>query len=134
MTTTSSFTRLPEKEQFTAFKRGQGDSLIDDMGNPDYAAIRQTPEFNQVRRRLAWFAFPMSALFFCWYMTYVLLGAYARDFMSQPVFGSVNVGLLLGLSQFVLTVVIMLLYMGFARRKIDPHTAALRERAGAGRS
>lgn len=134
MATTSSFARRPRSERFTAFERGRVNSLIDEAGNPDYTAIRRTPEFNRVRRRIALFVFPMSAFFLCWYLTYVLLGAYARDFMSQPVVGSVNVGLLLGLSQFVTTVVIMLLYMGFTRRKIDPHIAELRRRVGADRS
>jgi uncharacterized membrane protein (DUF485 family) len=46
------------------------------------------------------------------------------------VFPHVTLGLLLGLSQFATTVVIMLLYVRFARRNIDPETAALRERAG----
>jgi uncharacterized membrane protein (DUF485 family) len=54
--------------------------------------------------------------------------------MSQRVFGSVTVGLLLGLSQFVTTVVIMLLYLRFTKRKVDPRVAALRERAGRPRS
>lgn len=87
-----------------------------------------------LRRRLARFIFPMTALFLCWYLTYVLLAAYAHDFMRLRVTGSITVGLLLGLSQFVSTLLIMLAYGRFARRKVDPQVEALRARVGAPRS
>jgi uncharacterized membrane protein (DUF485 family) len=122
MTRMSSFTRAPEREY-----------LVDASGEPDFAAIRSQPEFSALRRRVTRFVFPAAASFFCWYLTYVLLAAYATGFMSQPVFGSINVGLLLGLSQFVSTVVVMLLYSRFARRNLDPQVAGLRDRAGVDR-
>jgi uncharacterized membrane protein (DUF485 family) len=102
-------------------------------GEPDFEAIQRSAEFTALRRRLLRFTFPMSAIFLCWYLGYVLLAAYAHDFMSQRVFGNVTVGLLLGLSQFVTTVVIMVSYMIFAKRRIDPKTAEMRDRTGAGR-
>jgi uncharacterized membrane protein (DUF485 family) len=126
----SSFTRAPETDQYLGTPAGRGDSLTDAEGNPDFAAIRRSPEFRRYRRRLLMFTMPAAALFLCWYMTYVLLAAYAHDFMSRKVFGSVNVAVLLGLSQFVTTVVIMLLYVRFAKRHVDPVVADLRERAG----
>jgi uncharacterized membrane protein (DUF485 family) len=134
MTTTSSFARIPEGEPYTAFHADPENREPDQSGNLDFAAIRHSPEFLALRRRLSRFIFPMTALFFCWYLTYVLLAAYAHDFMSSRVAGNITVGLLLGLSQFATTVVIMLLYVGFARRRVDPAVAALRERVGAGRS
>ncbi|GAB3439095.1 DUF485 domain-containing protein [Actinophytocola sediminis] len=119
MTRMSSFTRLPEK-----------DYLADEAGAPDFGMIHDLPEFRALRRRVVRFVFPAAALFFCWYLTYVLLAAYAEEFMATPVFGSVNVGLLLGLSQFLSTVLIMTAYSRFARRKMDPQVSALRARAG----
>ncbi len=134
MATISSFTRVPETVQYPGYEPVAGDSLTDSQGNPDFAAIRRSPDFLRFRRRLLMFTVPLTVVFFSWYMTYVLLAAYAHDLMSTKVFGSVNVGLLLGLSQFVTTVVIMLGYVRFAKRRIDPDVAALRERVGAGRS
>ena len=99
-------------------------------GRPDFEAIQDTPEFAELRRRLRRFVFPMTALFLVWYLTYVLLSAYAHEFMAQPVFGLVNVGLLLGLAQFVSTVLITLAYNRFARNRIDPQVALVREQAG----
>lgn len=98
---------------------------------PDFVAIHNSPEFIELRRRFRRFVFPMSALFFLWYLGYVLLAAYARDFMSQQVFGTVHVGLVLGLLQFVSTLAITAGYLRFARRQLDPQVAAIRTKAGA---
>ncbi len=99
-------------------------------GTPDFAAIRSSPEFIALRRRLRRFVFPMSALFFLWYLTYVLLSAYARGFMSERLLGSVTVGLAFGLGQFVSTIAITIAYVRFARNKIDPRVAGIRAKAG----
>ncbi len=101
-------------------------------GAPDFVAIQNSPEFATLRRRFRSFVFPMSALFFLWYLTYVLLAAYARDFMSHRLVGSVNVGLVLGLAQFVSTVAITFGYVRYARNRIDPQVAAIRAAAGVG--
>ncbi|MEV6645488.1 DUF485 domain-containing protein [Amycolatopsis sp. NPDC051371] len=97
---------------------------------PDYPAIQASREFVSLRRRFRAFVFPMSLAFFAWYMTYVLLAAYAHDFMSTKVFGQVNVGILLGLGQFASTALVTWLYLRYARRQVDPRVAELRARAG----
>jgi uncharacterized membrane protein (DUF485 family) len=120
-------------ETITSFSRDPVFPVIDET-EPNFEAIRDSEEFTRLRRRLLRFVFPMSAFFLLWYLTYVLLAAYAHDFMSQRVAGNVTVGLILGLSQFATTVVIMVWYLSFARRRIDPDTARLRAKAGPGRS
>jgi uncharacterized membrane protein (DUF485 family) len=97
---------------------------------PDFAAIHASAEFTELRRRFRRFVFPMTVLFFLWYIGYVLLAAYARDFMSQRVFGTVHVGLVLGLLQFVSTLAITVGYLRFARQRLDPQVAKIRARAG----
>ncbi len=135
MTHASSYTRAPEPGEYVAFEpfdnefSPEAPSVAQD-GPPDFAAIRAHPDFVLVRRRLTRFVFPMSALFLAWYLTYVLLAAYAPGFMAHRVTGSVTVGLLLGLSQFVTTVAIMLTYARFTRNNVDPKIAALRGAAG----
>ncbi|MBB4684895.1 DUF485 domain-containing protein [Amycolatopsis jiangsuensis] len=96
---------------------------------PDYDLIQRSPEFRTLRTRFRRFVFPMSVAFLLWYLLYVVLAAYATDFMATPVFGLVNVGMLLGLAQFVTTALITWLYTRFAERQIDPRVAELRERA-----
>jgi uncharacterized membrane protein (DUF485 family) len=138
MTHASSFTRAQEPGRYVAFEPTPEPTENDfhigfpttESGAPDYAAIRSHPDFVRVRRRLTRFIFPMSGLFLAWYLTYVLLAAYAPEFMATKAFGSVTVGLLLGLSQFVTTVVIMLCYARFSRSKVDPKISELRGTAG----
>lgn len=97
---------------------------------PDYDTIHDSPQFAALRSRFRRFVFPVAALFFCWYLTYVLLAAYAHDFMSHRLFGLVTVGLVLGLLQFVSTIAITAAYVRFARRNLDPAVAELRAGAG----
>jgi uncharacterized membrane protein (DUF485 family) len=98
---------------------------------PDFPAIQAGAEFTELRRRFRRFVFPMTALFFLWYLGYVLLAAYARGFMSQRIFGTVHVGLVLGLLQFASTLAITAGYLRFARRRLDPQVEIIRARAGA---
>ena len=62
--------------------------------------------------------------------TYVIASAYAHDFMSTRVFGVVNVGILLGLLQFVTTVALTLTYARYAKRRLDPQVSVVRGLAG----
>jgi len=91
-----------------------------------YQQVQATPEFGDLRRRLRRFVFPMSALFLVWYLVYVLLASYAPEFMAVKVAGNVNVGLVIGLLQFVSTFVITTVYVRFAGRTIDPAAERIR--------
>nr|WP_308011220.1 MULTISPECIES: DUF485 domain-containing protein [unclassified Saccharopolyspora] len=75
----------------------------------------------------------MTLLVLAWYFTYVALGAYAEDFMSRQVYGYVNMGIVLGLLQFVTTAIVTVLYGRYVRRRIDPLVDQLREQEGADR-
>ena len=85
-----------------------------------YLEVQRSDEFALLRRKLRNFIFPTTIAFFLWYSLYVLLSAYARDFMSVKIIGNINVALLLGLLQFVSTFVIAWYYSRFAAREIDP--------------
>jgi len=69
----------------------------------------------------------MTALFLVWYLLYVVLADYAHDFMSIKLVGNINVGLVLGLLQFVSTFVITGLYVRYANRKLDPIADRIRQ-------
>jgi uncharacterized membrane protein (DUF485 family) len=69
----------------------------------------------------------MSALFLLWYSAYVILGAFAHDFMAIKVWGDINVGIIVGLGQFVSTFVITAIYVRFANRELDPRAKAIRD-------
>ena len=93
---------------------------------PTYIDCQNSPEFQDLRNRLRRFVFPMAVFFLSWYASYVLLGAFAHDFMAIKVIGNINVGLLLGLGQFVTTFIITGLYVRFANRELDPRAEAIR--------
>ena len=92
----------------------------------DYLAVQASPEFQELRSRLRRFVFPTTVFFLIWYASYVLLGAFSHDFMATKVWGNINVGLLLGLGQFLTTFLITGLYIRFANRELDPRAAAIR--------
>jgi uncharacterized membrane protein (DUF485 family) len=90
--------------------------------------VQAAPEFVELRRRLRGFAFPVTAAFLVWYLAYVLLASYARDLMARPVLGAVNLGLVVGLLQFVSTFAITTGYVAYARRRTDPLAGFIRGR------
>ena len=94
----------------------------------EYLQAQNSPEFAELKRKFRRFAFPMTFAFFAWYLLYVLLSTYAPDFMSTEVFGNVNLGILLGLAQFVTTFAITHLYVAHANRNTDPIADEMRER------
>jgi uncharacterized membrane protein (DUF485 family) len=94
----------------------------------EYQQAQDSPEFTDLRRRFRRFAVPMTVAFLAWYLLYVLLSTYAHDFMATKVFGNVNIGILLGLGQFVTTFLITTLYVRHAARATDPIADEMRER------
>lgn len=98
----------------------------EDEAHIDYEAFRHTPGFQELKRRFRRFVFPLTAAFLGWFLLYVLLGAYAHEFMARPFLG-MNIGLWFGLLQFVSTFTITTMYVAFANRRLDPLTAELRE-------
>lgn len=115
---------------FASFDDPETLSYVDSNGKPNFELIRQTDEFRTLRRRLTTFVFPMTALFLTSYLTFVLLSAYAKDFVSTKVIGVINLGILLGLSQFVTSIIITLGYARYAKRRLDPQRKLLAEKTG----
>jgi uncharacterized membrane protein (DUF485 family) len=104
------------------------DSLKDARpgGEIDYVAFENTDRFINLQRRRRRFVIPLAVFFLVWYFAYVLVAAYLPDVMARPVWGSVNLGLLLGLGQFVTTFAITIWYVLFSNRVLDPLGAELR--------
>ncbi|MFC4944158.1 DUF485 domain-containing protein [Pseudonocardia sp. GCM10023141] len=92
----------------------------------DWTTVQSSPEFQDLRRRLRTFVFPLTGLFLAWYLLYVLLASYAAPFMSIKLFGNINVGLVFGLLQFVSTFAITAWYVRFAAKRYDPLAEKLR--------
>jgi uncharacterized membrane protein (DUF485 family) len=67
-----------------------------------------------------------------YFVAFLLLSAFAKGLMERPLFGGLNIGLALGLGQFPVTLLAIVLYERTARHTVDPLAARLR-RAGAAR-
>ncbi|MEU4538065.1 DUF485 domain-containing protein [Streptosporangium sp. NPDC023825] len=85
-----------------------------------YEEIQTDARFQELKKRFRAWAFPMTAAFLAWYLLYVVLSAWGRDFMGTKVFGNINVALIFGLLQFVSTFGIAWAYSRFAEKKLDP--------------
>lgn len=93
----------------------------------NYEEIEQHHDFQELKYRFRRFVFPWSIAFMVWFLAYVLMSAYATEFMATPVFGLINVGLIFGLLQFVTTFGITMLYVRFANKVLDPRSSKIRE-------
>ncbi|MET3144017.1 UNVERIFIED_ORG: uncharacterized membrane protein (DUF485 family) [Arthrobacter sp. UYEF10] len=98
----------------------------DAAASVDFEQVQSTERFQELRKRHRSFVFPMAVAFLLWYFAYVLLADYAVEFMSTKVWGNINVGLILGLLQFVSTFAITGLYVSYSNRKLDPIAAEIR--------
>ena len=93
-----------------------------------FLEVQATEEFQQLKRTLRRFIFPATIGFLAWYLLYVLMSAYARDFMGTELLGNINVAYVFGLLQFVSTFVIAYVYARYADKHFDPTADRLRER------
>lgn len=92
----------------------------------DFVAMQNSPQFQQLRGTYRNFTFPVSIAFFVWYIFYVVFATFWPDTMAQPFLG-LNVGLWLGIAQFVTTFLITWVYVVYANKNIEPQAAAIRE-------
>jgi uncharacterized membrane protein (DUF485 family) len=112
------------------FEGGQAAPTSDEAR---YAAMQQNPDFQDLRRRYRGWVLPVAAGSLVWYLAYVLLAAYAPGFMGTKAFGNINIGLILGLLQFVTTFAITALYVRYADSVLDPASARIRAEFEGGR-
>lgn len=96
-------------------------------GGIDYVAVERSPEYVELKKRHRSFVWPLTVAFLVWYFAYVLLSSFAGEFMSTPVWGLINVGLLMGLGQFVTTFAITMWYVAYANKRVDPLSSKIRD-------
>ncbi len=112
------------------YERGHPPATSDEAR---YAAMQQSPEFQDLRKRYRGFVLPVAAASLAWYFLYVLLAAYAPGFMGSKIAGNITVGLVAGLLQFVTTFGVTALYVRHADRVLDPVSSRIRDEFEGGR-
>lgn len=100
----------------------------------DYTAVQASPEFTQLKKNHRRFVLPVLAIALVWYFGFVIVAITQPAIMATPVFGRVNLGIVLGLAQFVTTFAITTWYVSFANRKLDPQAEHLRAELNAAES
>ena len=89
-------------------------------GEIDWRAIEASPEFQELVRKKRSFVLPGTIFFLTWYMGFILLTAYAEDFMSERVYEGLTVGYCLALTQFLMVLVLGIMYLRRSATVFDP--------------
>lgn len=92
--------------------------------------VAASDEYQRLRSRFRNFAFPMTIAGLSAYLVFVILSIYAVDFMSTPFLGlqGINVGLVIGIAQFVIVWVWTAIYVNYSNNKLDPLANEIKER------
>ena len=91
-----------------------------------YLEVQRSAAFQEVRSRYRGFVIPGVAVFFTWYVGYVVAATTAPAFMARPVAGAVNVAMVAGLGQFLTTFLLTWAYARHARLRRDRAALDLR--------
>ncbi|MET7482016.1 DUF485 domain-containing protein [Streptomyces sp. NPDC005538] len=91
-----------------------------------YLEVQRSAAFQEVRSRYLRFVVPAVAVFFTWYVAYVVAATTAPGLMARPVAGAVNVAMLAGLGQFLTTFLFTWAYARHARLRRDRAALELR--------
>jgi len=86
----------------------------------DWQAIEETPEFQELVHRRRSFVIPGTIFFLSAFMAFILLAAYAPEFMAERVYQGLTVGYVLALTQFLMVFVLGIWYLRKAEREFDP--------------
>jgi uncharacterized membrane protein (DUF485 family) len=99
----------------------QGGATADDqVRGIDWQAIEASPEFQELVTKRRSFVLPATIFFLAYYMGFILLAGYAKDFMAESVYEGLTVGYCLALTQFVMVFVLGIMYLRKADREYDP--------------
>jgi uncharacterized membrane protein (DUF485 family) len=100
----------------------------------DWESIEHSPEFQELVHKRRSFVVPATIFFLAYYMGFILLCGYAKDFMADSVYQGLTVGYCLALTQFVMVFVLGILYLRKSDRDYDPLAARVVELAEQGAS
>ena len=95
----------------------------------DWESIEHSPEFQELVRKRRSFVLPATIFFLAYYMGFILLAGYAKDFMASSVYEGLTVGYCLALTQFVMVFVLGIMYLRRSNRDYDPLSARVVELA-----
>ena len=86
----------------------------------DWESIEHSPEFQELVRKRRSFVLPATLFFLTYYMVFIILAGYAKDFMASSVYQGLTVGYCLALTQFVMVFALGIMYLRKSDREYDP--------------
>ena len=109
-------------ERTTPAREGGSGATTGDPHEPkiDWEAIENQPEFQELVHARRSFVIPGTIFFLSWYMGFIVLTALAPDFMGERVYQGLTVGYVLALTQFLMVLVLGIMYLRKSERVFDP--------------
>jgi|GraSoiStandDraft_40_1057318.scaffolds.fasta_scaffold619926_1 uncharacterized membrane protein (DUF485 family) len=91
-----------------------------------YVAEYDSARFKVLRQRSNRFLVWASVIFYGWWLLVIFLAAFVPAFFRQGLGGPMNVGLLFVLVSQTLVVAVAVVYLRFARTRLDPLSEEIR--------
>ena len=91
-------------------------------------AMSKSEEFADLKTRFRGFTVPAIILALLWFFAYLVVATVFPEAMALEVGGGFNIGLVLGIAQFVTTFMITWMYVKFANKNLEPRQSAIREK------
>lgn len=97
------------------------------MQQPTYHSISENPKFHELVRGRSIFAWTLSILMLAVYQGFILLVAYDKEFLAQPLFpgSTTTVGIPIGLGVIVFAFLVTGIYVARANGRYDALTREL---------
>lgn len=96
----------------------------------DFKKIEQSSDFKELKRSKNMFIWPITVLFFCYYLAFPLMAGYAKDLMVTFVFANFTFGYLYGLTFYLVAWGLAAIYVVRAK-KFDQQADKIKEKYGA---
>ncbi|MBC3184983.1 DUF485 domain-containing protein, partial [Corynebacterium sp. zg-331] len=77
----------------------------------EFRRAQQSPEFRELRSAIRSFTFPVTVAGLVWFALYIVMAMYTPGLYAIPVAGNINLGIVLGLLQFISTFLITWAYV-----------------------
>jgi uncharacterized membrane protein (DUF485 family) len=84
-----------------------------------WQAVERSPEFRELVRRRTAFLVPITVFWVGFFVTYLMLAAFAPELMGERVLG-VTLGFILSIAQILMTWLVTFLYVRRADRVFEP--------------
>jgi uncharacterized membrane protein (DUF485 family) len=118
----------PPRDAAAGQRRVRPRTLLGDLDRRRSSAAGVPVELVELERRHSRLVGPLTAVTLGYYLTFVIVVAWAPDTLTVTVSGFVTVGYLFAMSQLIAAAVAAVMYTRLAARQLDPLSDHIRER------